>query len=138
MKIFKRGFKNLVKDPSILFNKKKQNLYLHFDMHHGYGNLKKAIDLLDEKNKDDFLNFMKNNNSFNPHIMFISKPEIIKKWFNNLFPWLKACEQKFEFKNLVGYDTRRLFAYLSERYLSYWFKKNYRFKEINWVQLDNF
>ena len=138
MKIFKRGFKNLVKDPSILFNKRKQNLYLHFDMHHGYGNLKKAIDLLDEKNKDDFLNFMKNNNSFNPHIMFISKPEIIKKWFNNLFPWLKACEQKFEFKNLVGYDTRRLFAYLSERYLSYWFKKNYRFKEINWVQLDNF
>ena len=138
MKIIKRGFKNLIKDPSIIFNKKKQNLYLHFDMHHGYGNLKKAIDLLDEKNKDNFLNFMKNNNSFNPHIMFISKPDIIKEWFNNLFPWLKACEQKFEFKHLKGYDTGRLFAYLSERYLSYWFKKNYRFKEINWVQLDNF
>ena len=138
MKIIKRGFKNLIKDPSIIFSKKKQNLYLHFDMHHGYGNLKKAIDLLDEKNKDNFLNFMKNNNSFNPHIMFISTPDIIKEWFNNLFPWLKACEQKFEFKHLKGYDTRRLFAYLSERYLSYWFKKNYRFKEINWVQLDNF
>ena len=126
MKIIKRGFKNLIKDPSIIFSKKKQNLYLHFDMHHGYGNLKKAIDLLDEKNKDNFLNFMKNNNSFNPHIMFISKPDIIKEWFNNLFPWLKACEQKFEFKHLKGYDTGRLFAYLSERYLSYWFKKNYR------------
>ena len=138
MKILKRGFKNLIKDPSIIFNKKKQNLYLHFDMHHGYGNLKKAIDLLDEKNRDNFLNFMKNNNSFNPHIMFISKPDIIKEWFNNLFPWLKACEQKFEFKHLIGYDTGRLFAYLSERYLSYWFKKNYRFKEIDWVQLDNF
>ncbi len=138
IKILKRGFKNLIKDPSILFNKKKQNLYLHFDMHHGYGNLKKAIDLLDDKNREDFLNFMKNNNSFNPHIMFISKPDIIKEWFNNLFPWLKACEQKFEFKHLRGYDTGRLFAYLSERYLSYWFKKNYRFKEINWVQLDNF
>ena len=43
MKIFKRGFKNLVKDPSILFNKKKQNLYLHFDMHHGYGTLNQKL-----------------------------------------------------------------------------------------------
>ena len=138
MKIFKRGFKNFLKDPSILFFKKKQNLYLHFEMHHGFGNLKKAIDLLDDKNREDFLNFMQNNNSFNPHIMFISKQIVLEEWFNNLFSWLQACEHKFKFENLKGYDTQRLFAYLAERYLSYWFKKNYRYKEINWVQLDNF
>ena len=40
--------------------------------------------------------------------------------------------------DLKGYDTQRLFAFLSERYLSYWFKKNFRYKEANWVQLDHF
>ena len=28
----------------ILFDKKKENIDLHFDMHHGYGNLDKAIE----------------------------------------------------------------------------------------------
>jgi len=138
MKLLKRGFRNFLKDPSILYNKNKQNLYLHFDMHHGYGNLKKAILELDEKNQKDFELFMKNNTFFNPHIMFISKPRIINEWFRELFPWLERCEKVFNLNNLTGYDTERLLAYLSERYLSYWFKKNYKCKEENWIQLDNF
>tara|TARA_B100001057_G_scaffold380940_1_gene386724 strand:+ start:562 stop:1368 length:807 start_codon:yes stop_codon:yes gene_type:complete len=138
IKIIKRGWKNLLKDPSILFNKKKQNLSLHFDMHHGYGNLEKAINELDEENKSDFYEYMNSNNTFNPHIMFISKPEIIDRWFKNLFEWLERCEKHFEFKNLNNYDTKRLFAFLAERYLSYWFKKNTICKEENWIQLENF
>ena len=138
MKLFKRGFKNLLKNPGILFNKNKQNLYLHFDMHHGSGNLKKAILELDESNRTDFEIFMKKNTSFNPHIMFITKPEIMNNWFNELFKWLEKCEKIFNFDNLKGYDTERLFAYLSERYLSYWFKKHLKYKEENWIQFDNF
>jgi len=107
-------------------------------MHHGYGNLKKAINILPEPDKTQFENFMKNNTSFNPHIMFISKPKIMNLWFENLFGWLEKCEKEFNFDNLKGYDTQRLFAFLSERYLSYWFKKNFRYKEANWVQLDHF
>ena len=49
MKILKRGWKNLIKDPSIFYNSKKQNIKLHFDMHHGHGILDKAIDLLNNK-----------------------------------------------------------------------------------------
>ena len=138
MKLFKRGFNNLLKNPGILFNKNKQNLYLHFDMHHGSGNLKKAILELDESNRTDFEIFMKKNTSFNPHIMFITKPEIMNNWFNELFKWLEKCEKIFNFDNLKGYDTERLFAYLSERYLSYWFKKHLKYKEENWIQFDNF
>ncbi len=138
IKILKRGWKNFLKNPSILYNKKKQNLLLHFDMHHGYGNLIKAIDKLDEVNKIDFKNFITQNNSFNPHIMFIAKPHVIKLWFENLFSWLQKCEDIFDFEKLHGYDTERLFAYLSERYLSYWFNKNFKCKEQNWVQLTNF
>ena len=137
IKILKRGFKNFIKDPSILYKKDKQNLYLHFDMHHGYGNLKKAISELNDINKKDFELFMLKNTFFNPHIMFISKPKIINEWFGELFSWLNNCEKKFNFRNLKSYDTERLLAYLSERYLSYWFKKNYKCREENWIQLDN-
>ena len=107
-------------------------------MHHGYGNLEKAINELTDDDKKDFKNYVIKNDSFNPHLMFIAKPNIINKWFESLFPWLHRCEKLFKFKNLKNYDTGRLYAYLAERYLSYWFRKNTKFKEENWIQLDNF
>jgi len=58
IKIIKRGWKNLIKDPTILFNKKKENIVLHFDMHHGYGNLDKAIEEIEEQDKNDFKKFV--------------------------------------------------------------------------------
>jgi len=123
MKMIKRGWKNLLKDPSIIFNKKKQTIKLHFDMFHGYGKIDQAIDVMNEKDKDEFRKFVHYSTAFNPHIMFISKPDILNKWFNDVFNWLERCEEVFGFKNLKGYDTQRLYAYLSERYLSFWFKK---------------
>ena len=75
IKILKRGWKNILKDPSILFNEKKQNISFHFDMHHGYGNLDKAIMLLENEDRDDFEDYVKTNIKFNPHIMFVSKKE---------------------------------------------------------------
>ena len=138
IKILKRGWKNLLKDPLILFSKKKENILLHFDMHHGYGNLEKAINELNDNDRNDFKNYVIHNDTFNPHIMFIAKPSVISKWFENLFPWLDRCEKHFKFDDLKDYDTGRLFAYLAERYLSYWFRKYTNFKEENWIQLDNF
>lgn len=137
MKLIKRGFKSLIKDPSIFFDTKKQTVKLHFDMHHGYGNLDKAIDLLNKNDKSDFTQFVNTSNSFNPHIMFISKPEIASRWFSTLFPWLFRCEKVFGFKKLYGYDTTRLYAYLAERYLSFWFKKYTKFVEWPIVTLEH-
>ena len=136
IKMIKRGWKNLIKNPNIFFNKKKQNIEFHFDMHHGFGNLSKAINLLDVQDKSDFSSYVKNNTKYNPHIMFIAKKEIVKKWFNTLFPWLERCESVFGFDDLKGYDTTRLYAYLAERYLSFWFKKYTVFKEQPWVFID--
>ena len=45
MKLLKRGWRNWIKDPSILFNTNKHNIKLQFDMFHGYG-LLDAIDLM--------------------------------------------------------------------------------------------
>ena len=39
-------------------------------------------------------------------------------WDDNI-----KLRKKFGFKKLNGYDTTRLYAYLAERYLSFWFKK---------------
>lgn len=129
IKLLKRGLRSIIQNPEILFNIKKQTLKLHFDMHHGYGNLDKAIDLMNSDDKDEFKKFVNTSTSFNPHIMFIAKPAIAKKWFPKLFSWLFRCEKVFGFHNLSGYDTTRLYAYLAERYLSFWFKKYTKYIE---------
>ena len=123
MKLLKRGWKNIIEDPYILFDKNKRNIELHFDIHHGYKNLYKAIEVMNNNDREDFKNFVSTKNTFNPHIMFISKPKIINKWFESLFSWLFECEKVLGFSKLKGYDETRLYAYLAERYLSFWFKK---------------
>ena len=106
-------------------------------MHHGYGNLEKAINYVDSSDREEFRKFVKSKNMFNPHIMFISKPHILNKWFNTMFQWLERCENEFGFETLKGYDTTRLYAYLSERYLSFWFNKYTKCFENPWVFIDN-
>ena len=137
MKMVKRGFRPIIKKPSILFDEKKQSLALHFDMHHGYGNLNKAINLIEDEDKLDFSNYVNNSISYNPHIMFIAKPKIIDKWFNTLLPWLERCEKVFGFDSLHGYDTQRLYAFLAERYLSFWFKKHTKSLEWPWTFFED-
>ena len=68
--------------------------------------------------------------------MFITKPEIAKKWFYSLFTWLENCEKIFGFEKLKGYNTERLYAYLAERYLSFWFKKYTKSLNWPWVMFD--
>ena len=55
-----------LKDPSIFFDNKKQTIKLHFDMHHGFNVLDKAIDKLDLKDRNQFRKFVNENISFNP------------------------------------------------------------------------
>ena len=129
IKTLKKGWKNFIKDPSIIFNKEKQSIKLHFDMFHGYGKIDQAIDVMQNKDRNEFRDFVHKSTNFNPHIMFIAKPKILNNWFNDVFTWLKNCEEIFGFKNLEGYETKRLYAYLSERYLSFWFKKY-----SNWIE----
>ena len=136
MKIFKRGWKNVIRNPSVIFDKKKQTLKLHFDMHHGFGNLDKAINILTKDDREEFRQFVNTSNFYNPHIMFIVRPEILDKWFKKLFEWLENCENVFGFESLKGYDTQRLYAYLAERYLSFWFRKYTRSLEWPWIFFD--
>jgi hypothetical protein len=136
IKMIKRGFRSLISNPLIFFNTKKQSINFHFDMHHGFGNLKKAIDVMNDNDREEFRDYVNNSYIYNPHIMFIAKSFIADKWFEDLFTWLFKCEEIFGFENLKGYDTQRLYAYLAERYLSFWFKKYTKFTTWPWKFID--
>ena len=135
-KILKRGWKSIIQNPSILNLGVNYSIELHFDLFHGFGNLQKAANLIKKDDREEFKDYIKNNKSFNPHIMCIAKPKILKLWFQDLFTWLKKCEAIFGFKDLKGYDTTRLYAYLAERYHSFWFKKYSRYIEWPYKFID--
>ena len=59
MKLIKRGWKNILEDPSVLTDRSKQNIELQFDMHHGYKILDKSIDCLNKEDKILFKKFIK-------------------------------------------------------------------------------
>jgi len=137
MKFLKKGLSIVLKKPTVLFNKNKRNLRFHFDLMHGENNLSKAIDLLDSNNKEDFKNFVNKNVSFNPQNMFICKSKsILKKYYEDLFPWLERCEELFGFENLKGFGKIRIYGFLAERFMSYWFQKNTKYTEISMIFYD--
>ena len=136
-KAIKKGLNLIIKNPLLLFNKNLRTINFHFDMWHGKDNLKKAISLLDEENRDDFNKFVNTQTSFNAHLMFFcNSKEIMNKYFESLFSWLEKCEKEFGFKNLKDYDTTRIYAFLAERYMSYWFKKNSKCLEWSMIHHD--
>ena len=137
MKFLKKGFKLIINKPSYLFNKKKRNIKFHFDLMHGYKNLDKAIELLDNNNRNDFNNFINQKVSFNPHNMFICKSkQILADYYSTIFPWLERCEKEFGFSKLEGYGLTRIYGFLAERFMSYWFQKNTKFKTMPIVFYD--
>ena len=126
-KFLKKNFLKVIKNPLLLFNKNKRNIQFHFDLMHGEGNLKKAISLLDQKDRVDFDNFVNSEVSFNPHNMFICRSnKILNNYYDSVFPWLERCEKEFGFE-LDGYGLKRIYGFLAERYMSFWFKKYTKF-----------
>ena len=136
MKLIKRGFRSLLKDPSIFFNKNKQTIKLHFDMSHGYGNLEKAANLLPEKDKKDFMDYVSSKTWLIGHCIFISKnKKLMHEFYSDLFSWLFECEKIFGFDS-DSYDTKRIYSFLTERYMPFWFEKYSKVLTWPWVYFD--
>jgi hypothetical protein len=121
-KIIKNGgIKSILRNLNS-FIKNQTTVKFHFDIFHGNEKIDKAIDLLEMKERSDFRIFI-NNQSFNRENMFICKSKkIIKEYYKSVFPWLQRCENIFGF-NLSTWHEIRIYAFLAERYLSYWFNK---------------
>ena len=124
MKLLKRNFFEVLKKPSVLF--KRTNLMDQFKIFHGSNFIDHALNFLTEDNKKNFKIFL-NNYDLNPYNMFICKNvKILNQFYEEIFPWLFKCEEIFENKNLKGYDKLRIYGFLAERYMPYWFKKNFK------------
>ena len=123
-KIIKHHLKHFLLNPSKLIFKNKRSIKFHFDIFHGEGNLDSAIDLLDLNNRNSFREYVNKNSYFNPHNMFICKKKFLRNYYETLFPWLFRCEKLFRFDELKGFGKKRIFGFLAERFLSYWFNKN--------------
>ena len=136
-KFLKRNFKKIVLNPRLLTNKNKRTIRFHFDMWHGDGNLTKAIDCLPNSDKNDFKDFVDSNVSFNPHNMFICKSkDILENYYKIIFLWLEKCEEVFGFTKSADYGQKRMYGFLAERFMSYWFKKNTKHKLIPIIGSD--
>ena len=60
--------------------------------------------------------------------MFICKSKtLLNNYYESLFPWLERCEKYLDF-HLKGYGLKRIYGFLAERYMSYWFQKHTKFK----------
>jgi len=121
-KILKHGKKIFLKNPKFFF-KKNRNIKLHFDVFHGQNILDKAIDVLNQEDRNDFKDFVNQERSFNrENLFFCRSKKIMNDYFSSVFNWLFECEKIFGF-DLEGYGQKRLYAFLAERYISFWFKK---------------
>tara|TARA_B100000795_G_C22667584_1_gene386600 strand:- start:8 stop:823 length:816 start_codon:yes stop_codon:yes gene_type:complete len=128
-KLLKHNFKTIFLNPSLILNENKRTIKFHFDMMHGKGNMENAIQLLAKKDKEDFKDFVNTQTSFNPHNMFICKNKnILFNYYESLFPWLKECEKIFGFEKLNNYGLKRIYGFLAERYMSFWFRKYTKYK----------
>ena len=106
-------------------------------MFHGNGTLDKAIDLLNQNDREDFKTYVRNNTSYNQGNMFICRSKkILTSYYETLFPWLEKCEKIFGFDNLDSYGTKRIYGFLAERFLSFWFSKSFTIKELPIIGKD--
>ena len=64
-------------------------------------------------------------------MFIVKKKEILIDYYNSLFPWLNRCEKIFGFNNLNSYGLKRIYGFLAERYMSYWFKKYTKYYLMN-------
>jgi len=138
MKLLKKTPINIFKNPMILLDKKKHTINLHFDMFHLHDGLKKAASVMNTKQKNDFLSFVKTETElFSPYSIFILKKIKFDKLCSSLFNWIGRCENIFDVNKLEGHGQIRLFDYLAERYISYWIKKNTNFKVSPFLFFDH-
>ena len=142
IKIIKYGKIALLKNPKSIF-KKGRNIKFHFDMFHGNGVLDKAINLLNEKDREDFRHYVNSNNHFNQANLFICRSKnLVNEYYKTIFEWRDKCEKVFGF-NLKGYGQTRIYAFLAERFLPFWFKKYAKclewpiiFNDLRMINLD--
>ena len=82
----------------------------------------------------DFLEFLKKRTHLSAHGMYISRVKIINQYSNLIFEWFLKCENIInKNNNLPLIKNSRIFQYINERFLDYWFSKYY--KVLRWPMI---
>lgn len=85
------------------------------------------IQYLPPSERDDFLKFLKQRTHLSAHGMYISKVKIISRYSSLIFEWFSKCENIVnKNNNLPLIKNSRIFQYINERFLDYWFTKYYK------------
>ena len=140
-KILKYGKLSILRNPKSIIQKYR-NIKFQFDMFHGNGDLDKAINVLNKNDREDFRNFVNSEKSYNQGNMFICRSKkLMNDYYETIFDWLIKCEEIFGFK-LDSYGKVRIYGFLAERFLPFWFNKNSRCLEwpivFNDLRKENF
>ena len=105
---------------------KNNTLEDQFRVFHGSYYLDIALKLLPNIYRDKFISFL-NGYNLSPYNMFICKTsKILHEYYNEIFPWLLNCERYFDEKKLIGYDKKRIYGFLAERFMPFWFTQNFK------------
>jgi len=92
------------------------------------------IEYLPASDSYDFLQFLKKRTHLSAHGMYISKVKIINQYSNLMFEWFLKCENVInKNNNLPLIKNSRIFQYINERFLDYWFSKYY--KVLRWPMI---
>lgn len=135
IKLIKRNIFEVIKNPKVLF--KKNSLMDQFKIFHGSFFLEKSLNFLSNNEKEGFIKFL-NGHELNPYNMFICRnTKILYQFYEEIFPWLLRCENEFRNHNLDGYDKKRIYGFLAERFMPYWFKKNFKTSTCQITFFDN-
>tara|TARA_B110001454_G_scaffold213835_2_gene232666 strand:+ start:993 stop:1811 length:819 start_codon:yes stop_codon:yes gene_type:complete len=136
-KLLKKGFRNYIRNPNLLFYRKAMTIKFHFDIFHKYQIIEKATKLLNIDDREDFLKYINLKTEFYPLQMFISKKKIINPLYRKTFDWIFKCEEKFSNLKLEGYGKERLYDFLAERFFSFYFEKYAKIKIMPYILLKD-
>ena len=136
--IFKyRSFFENITNPQPIFNRSYHTAGLQFEIS---TRTKKIIyevaRYLKKKDQQDYLEFLNTSKKVNFHNMFIAKKSIFSEYMNYLFEWLDLCDPEIKKINTDKHSSRRIHAFLAERFLHFWFNKNHKVKELPYIFLD--
>lgn len=101
------------------------SLLEQYEKEHNKDDLITAANLLPNKFKYDFLEFLTTNKEFSPFNMYIARPKILNAYFEILFPWLECIEKTIDLKSLPTYQARML-GFIAERFSSFYFTKHHK------------
>lgn len=134
MKIIKNNFLYALKKPKIFF--KENSIEDHFNIFHEPFFLEEALELLNPNLKKGFKEYLQSY-EFNPHNLFICKNvKLLKEFYSVIFPWIFKCEKKFQHLNLNTYGKKRIYGFLAERFMPFWFRKNSKVLEWPYIFFD--